>query len=77
MASMAMVKVGVRGNATAVTLPKDVLAASGIARGDMVRIEADADGLRIVRIDDAYARAMAAGQECFDRYPETLAELAR
>lgn len=77
MGTQATVKVGVRGNATAVTLPKDVLAASGIGRGDMVRITADADGLRIVRIDDAYAQAMAAGQECFDRYPETLAALAK
>lgn len=77
MGVQATVKVGVRGNAIAVTLPKDILVASGIDKGDMVRVTADADGVRLTRIDDAYAQAMAAGQECFDRYPETLAALAK
>ena len=78
MATRALVKVGVRGNATGLTIPRDVLAASLIKLGDTVSVEVDErGGLRIVKIDDAYARAMEAGLECFDRYPQTMAELAR
>lgn len=70
-------KIGPRGNASAVTLSKDVLAASNIRPGDEVHIQADAEGIRITKIDDVYARAMAAGEECFARYPRTMRDLAK
>ncbi len=77
MTNMAKTKIGPRGNAMAVTLNRDVLAASGMAAGDEVHIEADATGIRITKVDDAHARAMAAAEECMNRYPRALAELAK
>ena len=70
-------KISAIGNSSGLILPKEVLVELGLARGDTVGVEIEGGALRIVKLDDAYNRAMAAGRECFDRYPETLAELAR
>ena len=74
---MIQVKITAIGNSAGVVLPKDVLAALGVQRGDVVQVEIEDGALRIVKVDDAYNQAIAAGRECFDRYPETLAALAR
>jgi putative addiction module antidote len=74
---MIQVKITAIGNSAGVVLPKDVLAALGVQRGDLVQVDIEDGALRIVKVDDAYNRAIAAGRECFDRYPETLAALAR
>lgn len=74
---MQHVKITAIGNSAGIILSRDVLARLGVERGDTVALVEDGDGLRIMRSDDAYARAMDAGRECFDRYPQTLADLAR
>ena len=48
----------------------------GLLRGDTVGLEVEGGSLRIVRLDNAYNKAIDAGRECFDRYSATLAELA-
>jgi antitoxin component of MazEF toxin-antitoxin module len=77
MATQAQAKIGPRGNAQAVTLSKEVLAAAGLQTGDSVHIEASPAGIQIRKLDDAYADAMTAGEECFNRYARTLHDLAR
>ena len=74
---MIQTKVSAIGNSSGIILPKEVLVELGLSRGDTVGVEIDSGTLRIVKLDDAYNRAIEAGRECFDRYPETLAELAR
>ncbi len=75
---MIQLKISAIGNSAGVVLPKDVLARLGVQRGDTLQIIDDGGaGLRIVKADDAYNHAMAAGHECFDRYPQTLADLAK
>ncbi|MEX1147256.1 MAG: AbrB/MazE/SpoVT family DNA-binding domain-containing protein [Sphingomonadales bacterium] len=69
-------KVGPRGNASAVTLSKDILSASRIRPGDEVHIVSDESGIHITKVDDTYAQAMEAGEDCFTRYPRTMRDLA-
>lgn len=68
-----------QGNSTGVTLPRELLSAAGLERGDEVLVTADeASGvITIRRADDAYARAMAAGRAFAQRYRRTMAALAR
>ncbi len=70
-------KISAIGNSAGVILPKELLVQLGLSRGDTVGVEVEDGGLRIVKLDDSYNRAIDAGRECFDRYPATLAELAR
>jgi len=74
---MRHLKITTVGNSAAIILPKDVLAQLGVERGDTLAVIEDGAGLRIVKSDDAYARALEAGRECFDRYAVALAELAK
>ena len=75
---MIQTKISAIGNSDGVIIPKALLAELGLQRGDAIGIEADGmGGARIVKLDGTYSRAMTAGAECFDRYPETMAELAR
>lgn len=70
-------KISAIGNSAGIIVPKELLVELGLARGDTVGIEIEGGSLRVIRLDDAYNRAMDAGRECFDRYATTLAELAR
>lgn len=75
---MIQLKISAIGNSAGIVLPKEVLARLGVQRGDTLQVIDDGEaGLRFVKADNAYSRAIEAGQECFDRYPQTLAELAR
>lgn len=74
---MQHVKITAIGNSAGIILPKDVLARLGVERGDSLELVEVDGGLHIVRADDAYNNALDAGRECFDRYPQTLADLAR
>ena len=74
---MIQVKIGAVGNSAGVILPKDILARLGVQKGDTVQLDVEDGVLRIVKVDDAYNRAIETGRECFDRYPATMAELAR
>ena len=75
---MIHVKITAIGNSAGVLLPKELLARLGVERGDTLEVVDDGGpGLRFVKSDDAYCRALAAGRECMDRYPLALAELAK
>ncbi len=74
---MIRTKISAIGNSAGVILPKELLVQLGLTRGDTVGVEVEDGSLRIVKLDDSYNRAIEAGRECFDRYPATLAELAR
>lgn len=67
------------GNSTGVGLSKELLSATGLARGDEVTVTADReDGtITIRRANDAYRRAMAAGRAFSQRYRRTMAALAK
>jgi len=67
------------GNSTGVSLPKELLSASGLARGDEVTVTADPrDGtITIRRANDLYNRAMATGRAFSQRYRRTMAALAK
>ncbi|MBC7506906.1 MAG: AbrB/MazE/SpoVT family DNA-binding domain-containing protein [Sandarakinorhabdus sp.] len=75
---MSQVKISAIGNSAGIVLSKELLARLGVQRGDTLQIIDDGmAGLRIVKADGVYNNAMDAGRACFDRYPETLAELAK
>jgi len=70
-------KISAIGNSAGIIVPKEMLIELGLTRGDTVGVEIDGATLRVVKLDGAYNRAIDAGRECFDRYPATLAELAK
>lgn len=75
---MQRLKITAIGNSAGIILPKDLLARLGVDKGDSVELHDDGqNGLRIVKADNIYAAAMAAGQECFDRYSQTMSDLAK
>jgi putative addiction module antidote len=74
----ASTKLTPRGNSLAVTLPKDVLDASGLKQGDDVTIVSRDDG--VIEIRHA-APGQAALDEAFEwslgRFPQTYRDLAK
>ena len=75
---MIQLKITSIGNSAGIVLPKEVLARLGVQRGDTLQLIDDgAGGMRIVKADGTYNSAMDAGRECFDRYSQTLSDLAK
>jgi putative addiction module antidote len=74
----ATTKLAPRGNSLAVTIPKDVLDATGLKQGDDLALLARDDG--VIEIRPAVA-AEAALDEAFEwsvgRYPQTYTDLAK
>ena len=70
-------KIQAFGNSLGVTLNKEVLAKSGFARSDEVRIEATPDRVVITRQNSDYAKAMDGFRKAAIRYPGTMTELAK
>lgn len=68
-----------QGNSTGVNLPKELLSAAGLARGDNVVVVANrVNGtITIRKADDVYNRAMAAGRAFSQRYRRTMSALAK
>jgi antitoxin component of MazEF toxin-antitoxin module len=66
------------GNSVAVTLPREVLQASGLQYRDEVNVDVLEDGrVTVTKADTAYSRAMDAGRRSARRYSTALAILAR
>jgi antitoxin component of MazEF toxin-antitoxin module len=67
-----------RGNSLAVTLPKDVLDASGLKQGDDVTIVSRDDGvIEIRRASPGEAALDAAFEWSLGRFPQTYRDLAK
>jgi putative addiction module antidote len=74
----ASAKLSPRGNSLAVTLPKDVLDASGLHQGDELSLLVRDDGVIEIRhAAPAEAELDAAFEWSLGRYPQTYADLAK
>lgn len=71
------VKLTKQGNSTGLRLPKDVLQAAGLDRGDEVTLEVSAGRVVIAKADAPYSEAMKAYADCRARYGRALDELAK
>jgi putative addiction module antidote len=65
------------GNSVAMTLPRDVLQASGFRRGDQVQVEAEEGRVTVTKADTSFGRTMDAGRAFMRRYSTALAILAK
>jgi antitoxin component of MazEF toxin-antitoxin module len=65
------------GNSTGVTLPRELLAASHLERGDSVTLEAVNGAIQIAKPQDEYNKAMEIGRAFSARYRQTMAALAK
>ena len=65
------------GNSTGLTIPRDVLAAAQLDRGDEVKVEVHNGCIEITKADDGYNRAMEVGRSFAARYRRTMAALAK
>ena len=70
-------KIGKQGNSVGVIIPKPVLEASGLARGDEVTISHAGQGrIEIRPAGSDYNREMELARAGMDRYAKALAKLA-
>jgi len=74
---MTTTKLGKIGNSTGVTLPREVLAAAGMERGDTVSLQAGAGRIELTKVDDRYTRSMSIGRAFIGRYRRSVAGLAK
>lgn len=65
------------GNSTGLTLPRDVLAAAGLQRGDEVAVEVRDGRIEVAKADDTYNRAMDVGRRFAGRYHRTMDILSK
>lgn len=65
------------GNSTGLTIPREVLAAASLDRGDEVTLSVRGGKIEIGKSDDTYNRTMASGMRCMQRYRRALAGLAK
>ena len=70
------VKLTKQGNSTGVRLPKTVLEAAGLERGDEVTLEVADGRVVLAKADAPYSEAMAAYEECRGRYARALKALS-
>ena len=74
---MHMTKLTKVGNSTGVTIPREVLAAASLDRGDEVSLIVRDGKIEIAKADDGYNRAMEIGRSFNVRYRRTMAALAK
>lgn len=65
------------GNSTGLTIPRDVLAAANLDRGDEVTLCVREGRIEVTKADDGYNKAMEAGRAFAARYRRTMAALAK
>ena len=65
------------GNSTSVTLPRDVLTAAGLQRGDEVEVDVRDGRIEIAKTDDTYNRAMDVGRRFAARYHRAMDILSK
>jgi putative addiction module antidote len=74
---MHVTKLSKVGNSTGLTIPRDVLTAAGMDRGDEVTLQARDGKIEVVKAETAYSRTMEVGRAFMARYRRTMAELAK
>lgn len=65
------------GNSAGVTIPKAMLDAYALAKGDKVSIQETADGILITPFDPDFTDTVAIANEVAKRYRNALRELAK
>jgi len=65
------------GNSTGVTLPREVLEAACMARGEEVTLSVVEGRIEIAKPADGYNEAMDIGRRFAKRYAKTMAALAK
>ncbi|MEO5374284.1 MAG: AbrB/MazE/SpoVT family DNA-binding domain-containing protein [Alphaproteobacteria bacterium] len=65
------------GNSTGLTLPREVLAAAELNRGDAVAVSVHDGVIEIRKAEDGYDEAMEVGHAFIGRYRRTMAALAK
>jgi len=65
------------GNSTGVAIPKDVLEAANMTRGEEVTLSVVEGKIEIAKPLDGYNEAMQAGRRFTRRYAKTMAALAK
>jgi putative addiction module antidote len=60
-----------------VIFPDELIASLGWEPGDILEVEVANGGLKIVRVQTAFDRAMQIAEEAMDEYRETLQALAK
>jgi putative addiction module antidote len=65
------------GNSTGITLPREVLAAADLQRGDEVAVEVRDGRIEISKAGDTYNRAMDVGRRFAARYRRTMDILSK
>ena len=74
---MHMTKLTKVGNSTGVTIPREVLTAAKLDRGDEVALQVRDGTIEITKADDGYNRAMEIGRAINARYRRTMAALSK
>jgi len=65
------------GNSTGVTIPRDVLTAVSLERGDTVTVTAHQGRIEIAKATDAHRTAIEEGRAFIQRYSRTMRDLAK
>ncbi len=73
-ATTKLVKIG---NSTGITIPKDVLDAAHMTRGEEVSLSVVDGKIEIAKPQDGYNEAMSVGRRFAKRYAKTMAALAK
>ena len=58
-------------------LPDELIASLGWEPGDVLDVQVENDGLRIVRVETAFENAMRIAEQAMDDYREALQALAK
>jgi putative addiction module antidote len=59
------------------TLPDELIARLDCQAGDIVDVEPQESGLKVVRVETAFDRTMKIAEQVMDEYHDGLAELAK
>lgn len=65
------------GNSVGVTLPKEVLAALGVEKGDTLYLSKAPDGLRLTRSNPEFEAQMSAARKIMKKRRAVLRELSK
>jgi putative addiction module antidote len=60
-----------------IVFPDDLIASLGWQPGDILEVDVDSDGLKIVRVETAFDRGMRIVEQAMEEYRGTLEALAK